>query len=131
MDILSNYWSPALKLPVVLLCVRVLLGAPNFRDPCFASAFKLDGLQSCLQDAITVHRVCRSWGDKLGLFYIWIGSQAAFRDLPRAIWYEAVLPHLVLESARVSMSELAAAAGVPPEMLAAACTAEQLAWRAQ
>ena len=37
-DFLSDKWTPALKMPIIFTCVRVLLGAPNFDDQCFGNS---------------------------------------------------------------------------------------------
>ena len=76
LDILADKWSPCIKLPVVLLCVRVLLGAPDFGHFCCASVFKQAHRLSGLKCAVALHRACRH---KLGLFYIWLGLCARSR----------------------------------------------------
>lgn len=114
MDILADKWNPALTLPRVLLCVRVLLGAPNFDVPCFPNAFLKD-----VKAAILVHRICRQ---KHGSFYLWMRTQEPFIFLPPEILDR--VQHLLVESPSGGMASLAAAASVPDEMLAAACNLE-------
>lgn len=122
LDILDNKWSPAIRLPVVLLCVRVLLGAPDFGDFCFASAFKQTHRLSRLKDAVAVYGARRH---KLGHYYVWLGTCAPFNILPNEVWLQVLLPMLVPQPALLTMSELATAAGVAPETLAVVCAAEE------
>ena len=116
MDILADKWSPAWGLPQVLLCVRVLLGAPNFDDFCFATAFRKD-----VKASMIVHRICLQ---KHGLFYLWLRTQEPFIFLPDVVL--DIVQHLLLaEIPTVGLTSLAAAASVPIEMLRAACTLEE------
>ena len=118
MDILEHeYWSPAIRLSTTLLCVRVLLGAPNLDNFCFEHAYNTN-----IKTAITTRRICHC---TYGTCYLWLWKQEHFNSLPLELWFNCV-SYLLPESTARSMAELALEANIQNETLTAACTAEEV-----
>ena len=87
LDILRDKWNPALNLPTVLLSIRVLLGAPNFDNPCFQNVSL-----TAVKAAASIRRLrCHEYGT----FYAWMWKQELFQLLPRDVWYNYVLPKVI------------------------------------